>query len=150
MRNIPPAESGTWATLVKTYREAAGVSQAALAEAVGTDRSTVWRWENRNQRPESYTLTKRVIDRLAIPREVGFAAAGYGDDEAEPDPYAYVREMGLDPNNRIVRRILAMPGISEELRMAALRRERELQLRDEQRRLEDLEWTLEQQRRQAG
>jgi len=151
MRNIPAAESGTWATMVRTYREAAGLSQEVLAQEVGyKDRSTIWRMEKQNQKPATYGQAIRIIDRLGIPRDSGLAAAGYANDDAEPDPYAHVREMGLDPHNRIVRYILNMPGISEDLRMRILRREREQQLRDEQRRLEDLEWTLDQQKRQQG
>lgn len=127
------------------------MTQQQLAEALGLTRESIGRWESGKLRP-SYDAAVAAIRVLGIDREQGLAVAGYGaDGTAEPDPYAYVREMGLDPNNRVVRRILALD-VDEEFRMRMLRRERQLQIRDEQARLDDLEWTIDQQTpgRKAG
>src|SRR4051812_18534502 len=70
MRINPSAESSTWASLVRTHRQLARLSQEKLADEVGTARSTVWRWENSDQKPESYSMAVLVINRLHIDREV--------------------------------------------------------------------------------
>lgn len=126
------------------------MSQERLAEAVGVVLKTVYRWETRGSRPDSYETAAATIKVLGLDPASALRLAGFGrpgtDEEQEPDPYAYVREMGLDPNNRVVRRILAL-NVDDEFRMRMLRRERQLQLRDEQARLDDIEWTIDQQHR---
>lgn len=148
MRHTATVESDDWATLVKSHREAMRMSQRRLGELVGVSRETVWRWENTKQTPEDGTTVDLAVKVLGLDREKAFRATGLlpavKDANEAPDPYAYVRAMGLDPSGRVVRYILSLD-ISEGLRLASLRRERELQLRDEQRRLEDLQWTLGQQ-----
>lgn len=142
----------TWGTLVRRNRLRLELSQERLAQKVGVSLKTINRHEKQGVKPDTYELAEALIRVLGIDPEIGFRAAGYGprQTEPDPDPYAWVRAMGLDPNGRVVRRILHMNGISEDLRLRALRRERELQLRDEQRRLDDLEWTIEQQREQEA
>lgn len=148
MRHMDEVGSDSWASLVRRNRERLQMTQQQLATALNLTRESIGRWESGKLRP-SYDAAVAAIRVLGIDREQGLGVAGYGSaDGGEPDPYAYVREMGLDPNGRIVRRILSITGISDDLRMKMLRREREMQLRDEQRRLEDLEWVVEQQRRE--
>jgi DNA-binding transcriptional regulator YiaG len=52
----------------RTLREAAGVSQAAIAAAVGVSRVTVTRWENGSRSPAPRHLTSylRVVNDLAL------------------------------------------------------------------------------------
>jgi DNA-binding XRE family transcriptional regulator len=134
----------TWHSLVRGNRERLQMTQDRLAELLSVSRKTISRWENSTYTPETMETALRAIKILGIDREIGLRAAGFGVDEGQqPDPYAWVREMGLDPNNRVVRYILNA-NISDGLRMAALKRERELQLQDEQRRLETAEWLFRQ------
>jgi DNA-binding XRE family transcriptional regulator len=125
------------------------MTQQQLADALGVTRETVGRWESGKLKPGNIDTALAAVKTLGADREVGLRLAGYAptDAEAVADPYAYVREMGLDPNNRVVRRILALK-VDEEFRMRMLRRERQLQIRDEQARLDDIEWTIDQQRRE--
>lgn len=145
MRHNLEAGSDTWATLVRVNRTRLQLTQTELAKLLGISRETVIRWEKGTYRPDSMETADAAIRALGIDREIGRRAAGYAPADDIPDPYAYVREMGLDPNSRVVRTILAMD-VSEDFRMRMLRRERQLQLRDEQARLEDLEFIIEQQR----
>lgn len=152
MRHTEEAESDSWGTLVRRHRERHQLTQQQLADRVGMTRESIGRHESGKLRP-SYETAVAIIRELGIDRDLGLRIAGYGHDAA-PDPYAHVREMGLDPNGRVVRRILALD-VDETFRMRLLRRERELQLRDEQQRLEDLEWNLaddarERREREAG
>lgn len=143
MRHIAAPEEDTWGALVRRNRLRLQRTQDELAKALGVALKTVSRWENRNARPESYETAVAAIRILGLDREEGLRLAGFGPGQPgapEPDPYAYIREMGLDPANVVVQRIINIPGISDEMRDMLLRRERELQLRYERQRLEDLDW----------
>lgn len=145
----PTEPSDTWGTLVRRNRLRLQMSQERLAEAVGVVLKTVYRWETRGSRPDSYETAMATIKALGLEPDSALRLAGYGQavpGDQQPDPYAYVREMGLDPANRVVRRILSLR-VDDEFRMRMLRRERQLQIRDEQARLDDIEWTLDQQHR---
>lgn len=147
MRHTAAVESDTWATLIKRHRTARGLTQQALADLAQVSRETVWRWENGKQTPEDGMTVNLVVRALpTLDRTAALRAAGFlpsGAEQEEEDPYAWVREMGLDPSSRVVRYILSL-NISDELRLASLRRERANMLRDEQRRLDDIAWTIEQ------
>lgn len=142
----------SWATIVQLAMDGMGLDENGLAAAIGTNRTTVWRWLHRGKRPANVPTVQRFaaatgVDLNRCLRAAGFAPVAEAVDE---DPFAYVREMGLDPNNAVVRKILGIPGISEDMRMALLRRERELQIMDERRRLQDLDWVIDQDKRRAG
>lgn len=137
-------DSGDWATLVKTGRIAASMSQQALADAVGVSRSTVVRWERNTQKPENAEVVVKVAEVIRIDYEQLMRAAGMAlktDGAPEPDP----RLRGLDPNDRVVLRIMAMD-ISEELRSRALNRHRRILAEREQQDLDDLEFLVERDR----
>jgi transcriptional regulator with XRE-family HTH domain len=136
--------------LVRRNRERLQMTQQQLADALGVTRETVGRWENGKLKPGNIDTALAVIKELGVDRETGLQLAGYApsDVEQHADPYSYVREMGLDPNSRVVRRILNLTGVTEDFRMRALRRERALQLRDEQARLDALEWTIDERRQE--
>lgn len=145
MRHNDDAARDSWATLVRRNRERLQMSQQQLADALGIKRETVSRWESGKLARPAYDTAVAAIRALGIDRTEGLRVAGYAEGDEQPDPYAYVREMGLDPSNRVVRRILNLAGVSEEFRMRALRREKQMQLRDEQARLDALEWAVEEQ-----
>lgn len=141
----------TWANLVRTNRERLSLTQGALAQQLRVSSKTIMRWEGGSTRPDSMDLAKRAIKTLGMEPEQGLRAAGYGSDDTgdEPDPYAWIRDMGLDPNSRVVRYILSLD-ISDELRLASLKREREEMLRDETRRIENVRWVVDQQAHHPG
>lgn len=142
MRNISPEESGTWATLVKAARRQAGLSQDRLAKGFGGDRSTVWRWENSDQKPDSVAIAVRVADVLEIDRNVALRAAGFAVEEIPEVPESeddkLVRSFGLDPNSRIVQRIMTGPW-DTGMKKLMLKREREWVDRAEAERLGQLD-----------
>lgn len=149
MRPSDDPAGDTWGSQIRFHRTRLQLTQDDLAKQLGVALKTVSRWENRNARPESYDTAVAAIYLLGMDRESGLRLAGFGPeraDQPEADPYAFVREMGLDPANRVVRRILHMPGISDSFRESLLRREKVNQDRDEQRRLDDLDWQIQQQR----
>lgn len=131
----------TWASLVRWNRGRLGLTQDRLAEQLGVSRKTITRWESGTNRPDTIELARKAVWVLGMDQISGMEAAGYGLGQLAPDPYAYIREMGLDPNSRTVRYILSLD-ISDETRAAALRRERLNVLRDEARRLEDLQYAF--------
>lgn len=138
---VRSTESGDWATLVKAGRIAMGISQQALADAVGVSRSTVVRWEANTQKPENAEVVGKVAEVIRDDYDRLMRAAGLAlaprDAAPEPDP----RLRGLDPNDRVVKRILAL-NITEELRDRALERHRRKLAEREQQDMEDLELLL--------
>lgn len=132
MRNTPKPPTPTWKAYVLQSRASARLSQQALADALGVNKSTVWRWENEDRRPESIELAIRVADVTKTPRSIAVAASGLAlaGDEEDADP----RLVGLDPNHPVVRKIMALD-VSEEMRGYMLDRQRQI---EELRRQQDL------------
>lgn len=130
-------DSGDWATLVKTGRIAARMSQQALADAIDVSRSTVVRWERNIQKPENPEVVGRLAkvireDHDRLMRAAGLALAG----EAGPEPDPRLR--GLDPNHPTVRRIMSL-NVTEETRTWMLDRQRQLEAARVQQDIADLE-----------
>jgi transcriptional regulator with XRE-family HTH domain len=130
VRNTPKAKTPSWRAFVLEARTLARMSQQALADAMGVNKSTVWRWENEDRGPESVEMALRVADATRSSRELAVAAAGFAlpeeDDELDP------RLRGLDPADPVVRHIMGLD-IDEETRGYMLDRRREiLALRREQ------------------
>jgi transcriptional regulator with XRE-family HTH domain len=135
MRN---AESDDWATLVKAGRIMAKLSQAAFGAAVGVARETVWRWETGKQKPENAEVVARVAKVIGEDEQRLLRAARLAltpGDAPKVDP----RLRGLDPNDTVVKRILALD-ISEELRDRAFERHRRKLADRERQDLEELEF----------
>lgn len=74
VRNTPMAPD--WATYFRTAREAARMSQSEAARQLGTDRTTVWRWENRRQKPENAEVVGEVVRVFKLDLDEALAAAG--------------------------------------------------------------------------
>lgn len=51
---------------IKQAREALRLSQAALAEAVGVQTNTVWRWENQRATPDVEVISQ-IAQALGVP-----------------------------------------------------------------------------------
>lgn len=124
VRNSPKAPTPTWQAYVLEARRLSGMSQQALADALDVNKSTVWRWENESRTPESLDLAVRVADVTRTPRDIAAAAAGFAmrdNTKKELDP----RLIGLDPNDPVVRHIMALD-VDEELRSYMLDRRRQI------------------------
>lgn len=136
MRNTA---SGTWATLVREGRERVRprLSQQALAELVGVDRTTIWRWESAGVRPENPEMVIAVAAALGVDQDEAMLAAGLavaGKDAGDADP----RLRGLDPNDPVVRKIMSFD-VDDEMRDMMLDRHRHNLELDRQRYLAQLE-----------
>jgi len=142
MRNTSPRESGTWATFVREAREAALISQIELARRIGVERTTVWRWENKDQLPDTATVAASVARALKLDQDEALRLAGFTVGVPEPEPESdddrLVRSFGLDPASRIVRKIMGGPW-DTAMKRRMLRREREWADKAEAERLEQLD-----------
>lgn len=124
VRNV---ESGEFATLVRTGRIAARLSQQDLADAIGVSRWAVLRWEGNKQKPENAEVVAKLaevirVDYDVLMRAVGLALAGPGT-APEPDP----RLRGLNPNSPQVRHIMSMEDeVDAETLEYMLNRQREI------------------------
>lgn len=78
MRNTPAPQRGIWATYVLAARKNAGprLSQAELARRLGVDRSTIWRWETGQSKPEDADIVAQLAEVLDLDLEEALAAAG--------------------------------------------------------------------------
>jgi len=110
VRNTSGSERDTWATLVSSTREAAGLSKVELARRLGVDRATVSRWEQGLNRPEDADVVKRFADLLAVDLEDALAAAGLRPSTA-PRPSEPVP---TDPDVLKLYRLMADPETPEE------------------------------------
>ena len=110
VRNTSGSERDTWATLVSSTREAAGLSKVELARRLGVDRATVSRWEQGLNRPEDADVVKRFADLLAVDLEHALAAAGLRPSTA-PRPSEPVP---TDPDVLKLYRLMADPDTPEE------------------------------------
>jgi transcriptional regulator with XRE-family HTH domain len=88
MRSTSPAQRDTWATLVQTAREAAGIAKVELARRLSVDRATILRWETGATRPEQSDVVQRFADLFAIDLDTALAAAGLRPAEitTRPEP----------------------------------------------------------------
>ncbi|KXK63399.1 hypothetical protein AWW66_03535 [Micromonospora rosaria] len=128
------AGQNTWAAYAKQAREAATppISQSELARRLGTDRTTVWRWEKAKQKPESADIVVRFADLVGVPRDEALAAAGLHPDIAPPPAPTLDDEVEL----------ILSADIDEDTRRAALEQLHRMRLRDKERRMEDIRFFL--------
>lgn len=112
VRNTSGSERDTWATLVSTTREAAGLSKVELARRLGVDRATVSRWEQGLNRPEDAEVVQRFADLLAVDLEQALAAAGLRPSRA-PRP---AEPVPTDPDVLKLYRLMADPDTPEDVK----------------------------------
>lgn len=147
MRNM---SGRTWATMVVDGRRRKQLTQQGLADLLGIDRTTVWRWERGGVKPDDPEMVRAVALALGENEDeahqlAGLALPSSSRAEAETDP----RLRGLDPADPVVRKIMALD-VDEQMRGWMLDRHRQNLERDRQRYLEDLERDAEMLRRQRG
>jgi transcriptional regulator with XRE-family HTH domain len=87
---MSPASSPQLGEFVRSQREAAGLSMAALAQAAGIPRSQVLRIERAEIRPGPDTLA-RLADALRLAVEDLYVLAGYTAPEGLPGFETYLR-----------------------------------------------------------
>lgn len=110
MRNIPGVVRGDWKAYVLKIRQATGLKTKALADRAGVSRQTWWRWEQGLQKPESAEATGRFAAGFSLDGEEVLWAAGLAiEDPAAAEATGDPRLIGLDPTDKVVRRILAGP-----------------------------------------
>lgn len=124
----------TWAAYAKQARGAAvpQLSQSELARRLQTDRTTIWRWENGKQKPDSRDIVVRFADEVGVPRDEALAAAGLHPDLAPPPAPTLDEEVEL----------ILSADIDEDTRRAALEQLHRMRLRDRDRRMEDIKFFL--------
>lgn len=140
MRHTRMPGGDTWGSQVAFHRERLQLTQQQAAERIGVTRKTISRWESGKFKPDTMEGAAHAARMLGIDFQLAMRLTGFSLPETElvEDPYAWVRELGLDPESRVVRRILELP-IPDELMLETLRQERENQIKDEERRLAGVE-----------
>lgn len=111
MRNVPPAEGG-WASYVRAAREHAKLTRPALAVAMGVQRSTIYRWETTNTRPEQADVVARFARETGVNLDEALAAAGLRPGVVAPDRPAQ-QELPMDPQVAELNRKLQDPETSD-------------------------------------
>lgn len=139
-------DSGDWATLVKTGRLAARLSQQALADAIGASRWTILRWEAGQQKPENAEVVAKLSkvirqDYDQLMRAAGLALAT--PETAPPDPRLRGLDLrGLALNDRVVQTIIELD-ISKERKQRMLDRRRKILADRERADLEEIEFLVD-------
>lgn len=131
-----------WATLVRTGRVAARLSQQALADAIGASRWTILRWEGNTQKPENAEIVAKLANVIRVDFDRLMRAAGLALAESESAPKPDPRLIGLDPNDRVVKAILALD-VSEARKGRMLNRRRQILADRERADLEEIEFLVD-------
>lgn len=66
----------TWAALVRSARETAGLPKIELARRLGIDRATISRWEAGANRPEDAAIVQRFAELFGIDLDEALIVAG--------------------------------------------------------------------------
>lgn len=87
MRNSPDRRQ-VWADYVRRLRDATGLSRPALAQRLGIDPATVWRWESAKQKPESPDIPLKIAElfRIDVDEVLGAAGLKPNVEFAVPEP----------------------------------------------------------------
>jgi transcriptional regulator with XRE-family HTH domain len=131
-----------WAEYVSRLRAASGLSRAELGRRIGTDESTVWRWETKGQEPKDPEVVERLTALLGQDLDEALGVAGFR-------PRAELAELPevYDPE---VERILAdatLTQTSKEYLLDVLTSERD---RAKAAISERMDFLIEAERRRAG
>jgi transcriptional regulator with XRE-family HTH domain len=133
VRNSP--EPDAWAVYVRRVREAAGLTKAALAKRLDINRATVFRWESGSQHPEPAAVIA-VADAFGLDVNEALAVAGYLPT-AEPPP-----ERPTTQRDPLVQWILDNPELTEDEKLALIKRELDRQARERTDRIAELDWMI--------
>lgn len=85
-----PKKHRQFAAYITKHRKLRGLSQPALAEAVGASRSKVFYWESGEYLPKATDL-QPLAEALGVAYEDLFAVAGYTSPKSLPAPTPYLR-----------------------------------------------------------
>lgn len=131
-----------WAAYAKRAREAAvpPIGQSELARRLGTDRTTIWRWEHGRQRPDDQGIVIKWADVLSIDRGEALAAAGLALDATPPPTPAVDEEVEM----------ILRADVDQRTKEMALEQLHRMRMRDKQRRLEDIQTLILRRRPEAG
>lgn len=89
------------------------MNRTAFAAAAGIGRTTAWRWENSDQRPENIEVVARVAEVLGLDLDEALAAAGLRP-AAEPPSVPTRQERPIEDDLRILNDRLTDPNVSAE------------------------------------
>lgn len=145
VRNTQGVERGAWATYVKQARTSAvpSVGQSELARRVGVERTTVYRWETGQQRPENAETVRAVAEVLGLDLDEALAAAGLRPGVAPPtEPTRDVDEIEAI--------VLGDDRLSDEMKVRIIKLHRERRERDRLAAIEDTRQLYEMMRDGGG
>lgn len=134
VRNTPEGQRQAWAAYIKALRGATGMSTRALADRLGVDPATVWRWETAKTKPESTAVPERIAELFKVSLDEVLTAAGL-KPTVDPAPEPTIEP---DPEIDAILRSGLPRRIQDEL-VAFVEQQRE---QDRQRRLETLHRTI--------
>lgn len=101
------ARSETWASLVQEAMTATELDEYELAEAIGTNRTTVWRWLQGRNKPANVPAVERFAEATGIDLNRALRAAGFAPRAAVPVEATPGVPAGFSASDPIVRKILA-------------------------------------------
>jgi hypothetical protein len=101
------APADTWASLVREAMDATQLDEYALAEEIGTNRTTVWRWLQERTRPANVPTVERFAAATGIDLNRALRVAGFAPRGTAPADEAQSVPPGFNPSDPIVRKILA-------------------------------------------
>lgn len=97
----------SWASLVREAMTATRLDEYGLAEAIGTNRTTVWRWLQDRNKPANVPTVERFAEATGIDLNRALRAAGFAPRMAAPVERTPAVPPGFSASDPIVRRILA-------------------------------------------
>ena len=85
------------AALIRDARRRAGLSQAALAEALGTTQSAVSRWEHGREEPRRSRLVE-ILDACGLQASINISAI---DEDGVVDRAQLRQQLAMSPEQRL-------------------------------------------------
>ncbi|MFY1669532.1 helix-turn-helix domain-containing protein [Plantactinospora sp. WMMB334] len=136
-----------WAAYIRGLMRASGLRGPALAQRLGVDPSTVWRWETGKQKPESPVMPEAIAKLFQLDVDEVLMAAGLVP--VAPTP-AVEERREPDEERELIMASRASPRMKAIMlhRLEELRRQDEARIEqqrrlDKERRMETLRFMLE-------
>lgn len=136
VRSAWTAGSGTWATYIRSVREAAGFTKAAFARRLSVDRATVFRWEGGTSRPDSPAVVVTIADLFGLDLDEALTAAGLRPAPSPPP------ERPTQQRDPVIQWILDNPLFSDDEKVALVKRELARIARERADRIAELQWLV--------